>query len=387
MNRRGNLVERKKKRNYAMLKTLFGLWILVILMGCGKQTVSSSHAKTGSMELSHATQFQVDYYEGGYAHIHVEDGYDYVLVPKGKEAVDLGISGAIILPKEPESVYLAASASMDLIRQLNQLSVITSCSTKEEDYCMEEVKERIQQGLMTYVGKYSAPDYEMLLSKSTDLVIENSMIYHNPKVKEQLERLGMPVFVERSSYEEDPLGRLEWIRLYGLLLGCEEEADAFFSEQMQRMSELGNPTNLENAPTVVVFYVSANGTVNVRKPGDYLTKMIAMAGGSYGLAGLSLSEENALSTINITWEDFYREAVDCDYLIYNGTIDGGMTTMEEFLQLSPLLSDFRGVKEGHVYCTNLNIYQESSKIVAIIEDFSKLLQGRDDLTYLHQLEN
>ena len=252
---------------------------------------------------------------------------------------------------------------------------------------MEEVKERIQQGLMTYVGKYSAPDYEMLLSKSTDLVIENSMIYHNPKVKEQLERLGMPVFVERSSYEEDPLGRLEWIRLYGLLLGCEEEADAFFSEQMQRMSELGNPTNPENAPTVVVFHVSANGTVNVRKPGDYLTRMIAMAGGSYGLAGLSLSEENALSTMNITWEDFYREAVDSDYLIYNGTIDGGMTTMEEFLQLSPLLSDFRGVKEGHVYCTNLNIYQESSKIVAIIEDFSKLLQGRDDLTYLHPLED
>ena len=38
------------------------------------------------------------------------------------------------------------------------------------------------------------------------------MIYHTPEVKEQLERFGIPVLVERSSYESSPLARMEWIK-------------------------------------------------------------------------------------------------------------------------------------------------------------------------------
>ena len=59
------------------------------------------------------------------------------------------------------------------------------------------------------------------------------MIYHTPEVKEKLEALGIPVLVERSSYETDPLGRMEWIKLYGALTGHYAEAAAFFDSRMQ----------------------------------------------------------------------------------------------------------------------------------------------------------
>ena len=45
------------------------------------------------------------------------------------------------------------------------------------------------------------------------------MIYHMPEVIEQLERIGVPVLIERSSYEPEPLGRMEWLKLYAALLG------------------------------------------------------------------------------------------------------------------------------------------------------------------------
>ena len=77
---------------------------------------------------------------------------------------------------------------------------------------------------MLYAGKYRMPDYELILSKGCDLAIENTMIFHDPEVKEKLEELGIPVIVETSSYESDPLGRLEWIKLYGALFGKEKEA-------------------------------------------------------------------------------------------------------------------------------------------------------------------
>ncbi len=86
---------------------------------------------------------------------------------------------------------------------------------------------------MEYAGKYSAPDYERIVDKSCSLAIESTMIYHCPKVKEQLENLGVPVLVERSSYEADPLGRMEWIKLYGVLTGKEQLAEELFEKEIK----------------------------------------------------------------------------------------------------------------------------------------------------------
>ncbi len=86
----------------------------------------------------------------------------------------------------------------------------------------------MQAGQIAYAGKYSAPDYERILAAGCGLAIENTMIYHTPEVKEQLEQFGIPVLVERSSYESGPLARMEWIKLYGILLGKEEQAEQVF---------------------------------------------------------------------------------------------------------------------------------------------------------------
>ena len=78
---------------------------------------------------------------------------------------------------------------------------------------------------MLYAGKYSSPDYELLVSKKCSLAIENSMILHSPEVKEMLEDFDIPVIIEYSSYETHPLGRVEWIKFFGALTGMEEEAE------------------------------------------------------------------------------------------------------------------------------------------------------------------
>lgn len=49
----------------------------------------------------------------------------------------------------------------------------------------------MEEGKIAYAGKYSAPDYETIVSSSCELAVESTMIYHTPEVKEQLERLGI----------------------------------------------------------------------------------------------------------------------------------------------------------------------------------------------------
>ena len=346
--------------------------------------------KTGSLELLYAEQFSADFYEDGYVHIFVGDGSDYVLVPQDKEENTLGFESPIYIKMPCERIYLAASSAMDLFLQLDSLDNIAACSTKSSDYAMEAVRDAIDTGKIEYVGKYNAPDYEALLRNNCGIAIESTMIGHTPKTKEQLEVLGIPVFVERSSYETDPLGRLEWIKLYGLLAGKASEANTFFDEQIERLERLqdekASEPESDSKVKVAFFSVTSSGYITVRKPGDYICKMIEMAGGEYALDDLLVEEDNALSTINIGMEDFYREAVDADILIYNGSIDGGINSLNDLLSKSELFMDFKAVKNSKVWSTGLNMFQESSKTVDVICEMADVISGSGEQHYLKHLD-
>lgn len=340
-----------------------------------------------SMELSYAKQFSVDYYDGGYDLIQVQDDSTCLVVPEGA-AVPEGLPASItVLQKPLDHVYLAATSAMDLIAALGRVNRITLSGTKESGWYVDAARQAMEDGTLSYAGKYSAPDYEQILSSGCDLALESTMIYHVPDVKAQLEQLKIPVFVERSSYEEHPLGRMEWIRLYGVLFDAEEAAEQLFQEQVQQLDTVLAGQSV--GKSAAFFYITSNGAVNVRKPGDYVAKMIELAGGSY-VPKTANSDENALSTMNMQMETFYAEAKDADCLIYNSTIEGELQTMDELLQKSPLLKDFKAVKSGNVWCTGKNMFQETMGLGDMILDLHAVLSeaapDENSLHYLHRLK-
>ena len=97
--------------------------------------------------------------------------------------------------------------------------------------------------------------------------------------------------------------------------------------------------------------------------------------------------ENALSTMNMQMESFYAAARDADYIIYNSTIDGGVSSIEELLDKCEVLKDFKAVKNGDVWCTTNDMYQQSMSAGNLIEDFHRMLTGDDKETrYLYRLK-
>ena len=349
-------------------------------------TESPSLQVTGEMSLSYADQFSVKYCEGGYAIIEIRDGQRFLLVPEGKD-VPADVQDMTVLRQPLEQIYVAASSAVDLFDGIGALDSVKMTSTK--DWSLPAVQDALASGKMQYVGKYSAPDYEQLLSANCGLAIESTMIYHTPETKEQLESLGIPVLVERSSYESHPLGRMEWLRLYGLLLGRQAEADAYFAQQSEKFQKVASlSTDAEQRPTVAFFYISPNGYVNVRKPGDYISAMIDLAGGTYCLTAEDLDvEENALSTMNIQMESFYALAKDADILIYNATINGELTDLDQMLGMDSMLADFKAVKEGKVWCTEQDMFQQTTGGADMICDlYSIFHEDGEDLTFLHRLQ-
>lgn len=338
----------------------------------------------GSMELTYANQFAVDYYKEAFSLITISNGERYLVVPEGKEAPTELDEDIQVLQQPLDNIYLVASAVMDMFISLDALDSVRFSGLKEDAWYLDEAKKAMKAGDILYAGKYSAPDYEQILAEKCDLAVENTMIYHTPEVEEQLTKFGIPVMVDYSSYEKEPLGRTEWVKLYGLLTGHEEKAEEAFNSEEKAFAAIKGEEN--TGKTVAFFYITNNGEVNVRRTSDYLPKMIEMAGGKYIFQNLG-DENSTSSTMSMQMEEFYAQAKDADYIIYNSTIDGELSSVDEMTAKSQLLGNFKAVKDGKVYCTTKNLYQSSMELGTIISDIHEMLSGNDDeLTYLYKLK-
>lgn len=337
-----------------------------------------------SLELLYAEQFSVDYYTGGYQKIAIGDGNHYLVVPEGAD-LPSGVPEEVTVLRQPlDSIYLVATSAMDLFRQLDAIDAVTLAGLDAGGWYIEEAREAMEAGRMAFAGKYNAPDYERILDAECDLAVESTMIYHTPEVKEQLERLGIPVLVERSSYEGHPLGRMEWIKLYAALLGKEAEAAAYFDGLMERLNPILEQEN--TGKTVAFFYITSTGAANVRRPEDYISKAIGLAGGVYAFSDLD-GGDGAKATMNMQMESFYEGARNTDILIYNSAIDGELQTVDQLLEKSGVLADFKAVQARNVWCTGQNLFQESLGLGDLIADLHTILSGGDaPLTYLHHLD-
>ena len=323
--------------------------------------------------LDYATQFTADCYEGGYTMLTLtESGEQFLVTPEDAAAVE-GLPESVTVLRQPvRNIYLVSTSVMDLFLALDGLDSVTLSGTRAEGWYLDEARAAMEAGRIAYAGKYSAPDYEKILAANCGLAIENTMIYHTPEVKEQLERFGIPVLVERSSYESSPLARMEWIKLYGILLGKEALAEEVFAQQAQRIAPL-----LEQPSTgkrCAFFSITSSGLATVRKSGDYVAQMIGMAGGEYVFTALTDSG-NSLSTMNIPLEDLYAGVKDADVLIYNGTIEGTISTKEELLARCALLAECKAVQSGDIWCTTPSFFQQSMALADFMLDLHAVFTG------------
>ena len=371
------------------LKALPAAALALTACGSGQQ---EAPATTDALVLDHAypldyaRQFTAEVYTDGSVLLTIAESGDKFLVrPEGAAELSTLPEGTVELRQPLENFFLVSSSIMDYYIHLDALDSIALSGTRADGWYLDEAKAAMEAGEITYAGKYSAPDYECILAAHCSLAIENTMIYHTPEVKEQLEHFGVPVLVERSSYESGPLARLEWLKIWGILRGKEELAEQEFARQVERLAPLAGQAS--TGKRCAFFSITANNLANVRKGGDYVAQMIEMAGGDYVFADLT-DNGNNLSTMNLPLEDFYAGAKDADVLLYNSTIEGVVHTTEELVAKCPLLAEFKAVQSGSVWCTTQSFFQQSTALGDLVLDLHRVFTEDDpaDLQFLRKVE-
>ena len=368
------------------------LCLLFSLGGCaGKDESQGDVPVVGDLKyestvpLEYADQFAIYKYEGGYSFIDMVDSDRMLVVPEGKPVPE-GLDPDIVVVQQPlNDIYLVSTACMALFDAMDALDRIAFVGTQH--WYIENAEQALKDGLFQYAGKYSAPDYEMLIHHGCQLAIENTMILHTPEVKEKLIELGIKTVVERSSYEAHPLGRTEWVKVFGTLLGLEKEADEVFAREVEKISAL---EALENTgKTVAFFYVSSTGNVVTYKTEAYVPAMIRIAGGEYIFTDLGVGDDSKLSTVNMNMEEFYYTAKNADIVIYNCSITSQLHTLQDFFDQNPVLENFKAVAEDNVWCTSRSMFQQTDKMGTIIQEMNKIFTGESDgqdLEYIFKLQ-
>jgi hypothetical protein len=161
--------------------------------------------------IAHSWLYKVHRYSQGCVAVEVAGIGKYLIVPEDAE-LPVGIEEEAIIIRQPIASPFSSSENV-----LQMLMMI----------CGEDTE------LVIHSWDYTAPDYAELLKSGCDLIIVPEGFAGNDDaaitdVKERLALLGIPMFVDRSADEETEAARLEWIKVYGLLLGCEEAANTHY---------------------------------------------------------------------------------------------------------------------------------------------------------------
>ena len=327
-------------------------------------------------------------YADGYAVLSVDDGRRYLIVPEGGEIPDLtgagDDAGELIVMKQPlDHIYLAASAAMCQFDEIGAVQNVILSGLEKDGWYIEAAREAMDKGTLQYGGKYSAPDYEMIVASGVDLAVESTMILHTPKVQEKLEKLGIPVLIDRSSYESEPLGRAEWVKVYGLLTGREVEAEKAFAEQKGYVEELFKEKP-DTQKSVAIFSINSTRQVVTRSAGDYFGKMVEIAGAQL----CTPAADDGRATHTVSMEAFYAAAEEADILIYNASIEDAPGSLEQMCAKDNILTQFRAVRESSVWCMRSSLYQNASRTGAIIRDLNRIVTGQaaDETEFFYRLK-
>lgn len=328
----------------------------------GKISFNSSNktlnVKT-KMSLLFTKGFSITYLKGGVKRVVDGDKRTLILVPRGK-AVPSEYRKNIIINTPIKNIFVGSTIQGCLLRPLKVTPSISCVTTKQNQWHVSEVANAMKSGKIKYVGENTAPDYEKIAAIKPEMAFVYSGYYGMQPVMKKFNELKIKYAVENGYLEENPLGRMEWMKFVAAFYNKEDAAENYFNQAVNRVNAIKRITANRVRPTVAWAMVY-KGEVYIANPGSYVTKMIEMAGGNYIFNNVKAGSGK------ISLEEFYAKAKNADILIYS-SLNQYSPTLKSVIDEAPILANMKAVKNKNVWCFHPDYYQTVDKTDELISD-------------------
>lgn len=342
-----------------LLSAYIVTWVLLLSACGGGSKTSSLQAEGDTIRMKYSSLLQIVKH-ADYTVVMIRNPWDtlkvlhtYLLADREKPLPEHLPEGTVVrTPLQKSVIY--SSVHCSLWSELDELKGIGGVCGLEY-IKLPQIQEGCRNGSIVNVGNSMNPDIERIIDLRPDAILLSP--FENSGGYGRVGKLNIPIIECADYMETSALGRAEWMRLYGLLLGKEAQADSLFAgiekeyltlTQQVKSQNLKRPTVISEMKNSSAWYIPGGNSTMGRLYQD--------AGADYVFASLSNS-----GSVPLAFETVFDRGGNADiWLIkYNQPQDKTYSELER--DYAPY-ARFKAFQDRKVYGCNTNhvpFYEES----------------------------
>lgn len=357
-----------KKVLALLLAAMMLLGVVAAAEGTAEAGADGQLISEGMMDIQYAKGFSIEMFQGGYRIINdLLSGGRILVVPEGM-SVPADLDDDIqVLQLPVTNAYICGTNVVAMCNAIGAIDKVTLVGSKSR-YHFDEVNAQLDSGYTQFAGGYTTDaDYELIATAGTQVAVWNG---DDEEVIQKFRDLGIVILCEENTTEPSLYGRMEWWKCLGVLLGVEDQANAYFESQVEQIEAI----RAEGDAGVVagMGYLSASSNnYSARRSGDFQADYIRYAGGTYNLQDV---EPDKGGSLKMTAEDFYLRFKDIDLMVWYGSVDD----LDELEALYPSIVDFKAYQNNRIYvCSDSYIQHGAANPAQIVADTHTILTSDD----------
>lgn len=315
-----------------------------IITGCKQNTAeTAAPAPKTANTVKYATGLEI-YRYNGYSVVKVTrpwpeaiESFTYVLQQKNAKVPD-SLAGYKAISVPIKSVIATSTTHIPSLEMLGVENTLVGFPGTEW-VSSEKTRALIDSGKVKEAGANESLNTEVMLDLMPDAVVAFAINSTN-KTLTTLEQSGLKVLYNGDWTEQTPLGKAEWIKLFGELYGLQDKADAAFANiekdylEAQKLAQ-----NITKKPTVMAGAM-LNDQWITRGGGSYEAQFLKDAAANYLWA-----DTNDTGSLSLSFEVVLEKAQDADFWIGPSQF----TSLKEMLAANPHYAQFKAFKTKKVY--------------------------------------
>ncbi len=275
-----------------------------------------------------------------------------------------------------ERVICTSATHMGFIHELGLTDKIIGVCRPNRIYNITEE----QRANMVDIGDDIQPNMEAILLAKPDAVIISTYA-EGDQVPMQIEALGIPVFYCNEWTENTPLARAEWIRFFGAIFSCLNQADSIYESVRDAYEQL-KVDSLKFKDKSIMSGMSWRGTWYVPAGGTFMGNLFRDAGAQY-----KYENNPSTSSLPLTMEQALLDFAQAD--VWVGC---EANSLKELEAIDKKHTWFNAFQTGQVYNfrrralpSGANDFWESATVhpERVLQDLQKVLRG--DITDLYYI--
>ncbi|WP_348810701.1 ABC transporter substrate-binding protein [Flavobacterium maritimum] len=360
---------------FSIVKMLLGVLFLSFI-GCQKNEKKEPQQKIDSKNtIEYASGLSIFKYEG-YSIVKVinpwpdaNKNFTYILKEKNAIVPDsLQKYTAVQVPLQ--SIVVTSTTNIPFLEMLGvEKSLVGFPHT---DYVSsEKTRKLIDAGSVKNVGQNEKLNMEQLIELAPELIVTFGVDNNNPMI-ENLQKSGLKVMLQGDWMEQSPLGKAEWLKLFGALYGKEKEAKVLFDDIVKNYNEAVELVVNKKPESTVLYGSMYQEQWFVAKGNSWVAQFMKDAKANY-----LWSDVSGTGSLGLSFEKILDKAKNANVWIASGSFK----TISELGNSNPHYSQFDAYKKKNVYtfesklgATGGTIYYElaPSRPDLVLKDYIKI---------------